>query len=146
MKKTICLVLAFAGIIIIACNNPKKDAKENPYQGAWEVTYTKVVYPDTTYENTQFANPTVKLLTKTHYAFGRQNGENKIGGGGGEYTYQGDSITFYPKYHSNYSSMMVGKSFVYKSKIEGDLWTISNVFKNDTLKVESTETWKRIIE
>jgi hypothetical protein len=145
MKKTICLVLAFTGICIIACNNPKKDLKENPYEGAWEITYSKAVYPDTTYETNQFAKPTVKLLTKKHYAFGRQEGENKITGGGGEYTYEGDIFTSYPKYHTG-GSLVVGKSIVFKSKIEGDLWTIYYGFKNDTLQVDVTETWKRIIE
>jgi hypothetical protein len=144
MKKTICFILTFAGILIIACNNLKKDVGENPYEGAWEITYSKAVYPDTTYETNQFANPTIKLLTKKHYAFGRQEGENKITGGGGEYTYEGDSFTSYPKYHTG--SGMVGNTIVFKSKIEGDLWTISTVYKNDTLQVDAIETWKRIIE
>jgi uncharacterized protein (TIGR02145 family) len=30
MKKTICLILAFVAILIIACNNPKKVLKEGP--------------------------------------------------------------------------------------------------------------------
>ena len=82
MKRTIYLILAYIAIIVIACNNPKKDVKEYPLQGAWEITYSKYIYPDTIIETTKFANPTVKLLTKTHYAFGRQAGENKIPGGG----------------------------------------------------------------
>ena len=144
MKKTIYLILAFVAILIIAFNNPEKEAKENPYEGAWEVTYVKYVYPDTIIETTQFANPNVKLLTKKHYAFGHQAGENQIVGGGGEYTYDGDTFTSYPKYHSNPG--LVGNKIVFKSKIEGDLWTISTVWKNDTLEVDGTETWKRIIE
>ncbi|MBA7542658.1 hypothetical protein ES705_34982 [subsurface metagenome] len=144
MKKTIYFILAIAAILIIACNNPKKDAKENPYQGAWEVTYSKAVYPDTTIETTQFANPTVKILTKKHFAFGNQVGENKTRGGGGEYTFEGDTYTEHIKYHS--ISFAVGKSVEFKSKIEGEMWTISTVWKNDTLDVESTEIWKRIIE
>ena len=144
MKKTIYFILAIAAILIIACNNPKKDAKENPYQGAWEVTYSKAVYPDTTIETTQFANPTVKILTKKHFAFGSQAGENKTWGGGGEYTFEGDTYTEHVKYHGN--SFVVGKSVEFKSKIEGEMWTISTVWKNDTLDVESTEIWKRIIE
>jgi len=144
MKKTICFVLAFAGILIIACKTTE-ETKESPYEGAWEITYSKRVYPDTTYETTQFANPTVKLLTEKHYAFGSQDGENKITGGGGEYTYEGDVFTSYPKYHTG-GSLVVGKSIVMKSKIEGDLWTISYGYKNDTLKFDATETWKRIKE
>ena len=106
--------------------------------------YSKVVYPDTTYERTKIANPTVKLLTKKHYAFGRQGGENLITGGGGEYTFKDDVFKSFPKYHT--SSSLVGDSIIMKSKIEGDLWTINYGFKNDTLQVDVTETWKRIIE
>ena len=144
MKKSICFILVIAAILIIACNNPKEDAKENPYQGAWEITYSKAVYPDTTIEKTQFANPTVKILTKKHFAFGSQAGENKVWGGGGEYTFEGDAYTEHIKYHGNSSA--IGKSVEFKSKIEEDMWTISTVWKDDTLKVEATEIWKRIIE
>lgn len=144
MKKTNYLILAFVAILIIACNNPEKVAKENPYEGAWEQTYSKLVYPDSTIETTQFANPHVKLLTKKHYAFGYQAGENKILGGGGEYTYDGDIFTSYPKYH--YYPGMVGNSLVFNSKIAEDLWTISFIYKNDTIQIDATETWKRIIE
>lgn len=143
MKKSICFILALSAVLIIACKT-SEETKESPYEGAWEITYSKYVYPDTTYETTQFANPTIKLLTEKHYAFGRQVGENKIAGGGGEYAYEGDTFTSYPKYHTG--SGMVGNTIVFKSKIEGDLWTISTVYKNDTLKVDATETWKRIKE
>ncbi len=144
MKNSIYFILAFVAILIIACNNPEKEAKENPYVGAWEVTYTKYVYPDSTIETTQFANPQVKLLTKKHYAFGYQAGENNILGGGGEYTFDGDIYTDYPKYH--YFPGAAGNKYVMKSKIEGDLWTISYVFKDDAIQVDATEIWKRIIE
>ncbi len=144
MKQPICFVLAFIAILIIACNNPKKAVIENPYAGAWEMTYSKYIYPDTTYETTQFAIPNVKLLTKKHYAFGRQLAEGKISGGGGEYSYEGDTFTSYPKYHSN--PFMVGNTIVFNSKIEGDLWTISYSAKADTITVEATEIWKRIPE
>ena len=144
MKKTVCLFLAFIAILLCACSNLKNDAKDYPLQGAWEITYSKYIYPDTIIESTKFANPTVKLLTKKHYAFGRQAGENKITGGGGEYSYDGNTFTSLPKYHS--SSMALGSTLVWKSKLEGDLWTISIVYKNDSIQIDGTETWKRIIE
>lgn len=144
MKKTIYLILALTAVLIIACNNQKKAVIENPYTGAWEITYSKSIYPDTTYESTQIANPTVKLLTNKHYAFGRQGGENLITGGGGEYTFKDDVFKSFPKYHTG--SFLVGDSIIMKSKIEGDLWTISYTLKRDTLTVFVTETWKRIPE
>ena len=144
MNKSICFVLAFIAILVISCNSPKKAVIKNPYAGAWEITYSKSIYPDTTYESTQIANPTVKLLTKKHYAFGRQGGENLITGGGGEYTFKDDVFKSFPKYHTG--SFLVGDSIIMKSKIEGDLWTISYSINVDSLKVDATETWKRIVE
>jgi hypothetical protein len=149
MKKTICFVLAVAGILIIGCNDTKKDAKINPYEGAWECTgrtffvhYLNGLKPDTT---VVVPIPyTVKLLTKKHYAQGRQTEKNEVVAGGGEYTYEGDTFTSYPKYHSIKEN--VGKTLVWKSKIEGDLWTFSSFNKNDTIQLENRETWKRIIE
>ena len=145
MKKIIYLIMAFVAVIIISCNNSKKETKGYPLQGAWELTYTKYVYPDTTYETTQFANPDVKLLTKRHFAFGLQSGADKIVGGGGEYTYDGNIYTEFVKYHT-WFSFFVGKSIEFKSTLKGDLWTISGIFKNDTLQINATETWKRIPE
>jgi hypothetical protein len=144
MKKTICFIFTFATFLIIACNNQKKAVIENPYVGAWEITYSKYIYPDSTYETSSFTNPTVKLLTNKHYAFGRQGGKNLITGGGGEYTFKDDVFKSFPKYHTG--SFIVGDSIVMKSKIEGDLWTISFSIKNDSLKVDATEIWKRIPE
>ncbi len=144
MKKTIYLILALTAILVISCNNPKKAVVENPYAGAWETTYTKYIYPDTTYETTQFANPSVKLLTGKHFSFGSQSGTNMIGGGGGEYSFTVDTYTEYIKYHS-YSSL-VGQTVNFKSKMEGDLWTISYSVKLDTIPIDATETWKRIPE
>ena len=145
MKKSICLILAFAVFLIIACNNSEKDEKLNPYEGAWESYSSKYVYPDTTIERTDRVNPTVKLLTKKHFAFGRQAGDKKVVGGGGEYTYDGDTYTEHVKYHSGFKAGSVS-SVDFKSKLNGDLWTIIYAVKNDTLQVDITETWKRIIE
>ncbi len=144
MKKTIYFELLIIAIMIIGCTNSKKAAIENPYVGAWLVTYTKYIYPDTIYETKNSVNPNVKLLTSKHYAFGRQSGKNLIIGGGGEYKFKDDVFKTYPKYHSN--SVLVGDSLIMKSKIEGDLWTITYSVDLDTLKVEATEIWKRIPE
>jgi hypothetical protein len=149
MKKTFWFILAFITIIIIACNNKKKDAEVNPYVGAWEsISTTYLVHylngqkPDTT-----IVVPyptTVKLLTKKHYALGRQTEKDVEVAGGGEYTYNGDTITTIRRYSSTKGA--IGKPSVWKSKIEGDLWKQSNTGKNDTVQYERIETWKRIHE
>lgn len=144
MKKTICLFSAITAILIFGCNNPDKDAKMSPLQGAWEITYAKYVSPDTTIEMTKFANPSVKVLTKKHFAFGSQSAQSQIAGGGGEYAYDGNTYTEFIKYSS--APFLVGKANVIKSSLNGDLWTISFTIKNDTVQWDATETWKRIIE
>ena len=141
MRKSIYLILTFVSILVIACTN--KDSKENPYEGAWVITYSKFVTPDTTIETTQFPNLAVKLLTKKHYALGMQIETGKIYGGGGEYKYEGDTFISYPKYHSSNSLM---DSIIWKSRLEGDQWTISTVYKKDSINNALTEIWKRIIE
>ena len=144
MKKTICFVLAFAGILIIACNNPDKDTMEYPLQGAWELTYAKWVFTDTTYELTQADNPSVKLLTKKHWALVRHGNMDESNGAAGEYTFDGDTYIENIKYHFN--SSMVGGSPAYKTSLEGDLWKISTVIMLDSFQVQGNETWKRIVE
>ena len=145
MKTIIYLVMISAMIIVFACSSPKAEVQENPYEGAWVQTYIKYGRPDSIIERTQFENPDIKLLTKKHYAFGHQSGENEIYGGGGEYSFKEDTFISYPKYHT--SSGVVGKTVVWKSKIEGDLWTISTVIiRKDSVKIERTQIWKRIPE
>jgi hypothetical protein len=145
MRKSIYLFLSFFVILIIACTgNKKQDVIKNPYEGAWEIIYHKVIYPDTTITTTRFENPVLKILSKKFYSFGNQLDQNRVWGGGGEYKVTGDTFISYPKYHSN--ARMVGDSIVFKSEIEGDRWTIYTVYKMDTLSLESTETWRRLIE
>lgn len=60
-----------------------------------------------------------------------------------ENIHMGDTFTSYP---NHYYQGMVGNSLVFNSKIAEDLWTISFVFKDDTIQIDATETWKRIIE
>jgi len=55
MKKTISLVLAFIAILIIACNNQRKLLLKILCR-CLEITHSKYVYPDTTYETTPRVN------------------------------------------------------------------------------------------
>jgi hypothetical protein len=151
MKKTICLVLAFIVILIIACNNPKKAVIENPYVGAWENTnITYIVHflngrkLDSTIVVPAKLPYIVKLVTKKHYAQGSQTVKDEIVAGGGEYTYSGDSVTNIRSYSS--VKGQIGKPVTRKSKIEGDLWKLSITVKNDTIQYDRIETWRRIPE
>jgi len=129
--------LLLLGTTSVLCQNSDK------LQGAWEIIYAEYIYPDTTIENTQFANPSVKLLTEKHFAFGFQdnNGES-ITAGGGEYSYNGETYTEHIKYHI--ASSIVGISIEFKSKLEGDKWTVSGVLPMDEGNTKMREIWKRI--
>src|SRR5665648_410698 len=100
MKKVIYLILVFAIILINGCTNSKKAEVENPYVGTWEhisskflIHYLNGEKPDTTYVVSNAFPYNVKLLTKKHYAVGHQTENDEFVGGGGEYTYNGDSVT-----------------------------------------------------
>jgi hypothetical protein len=142
MKKSICLILVFIAILIIACNNAKKDARESPLLGYWERVYYKEVFPDTTYESNQITEPEFKIVTNKHWAYGGQKGINKVAAGGGKYTYDGKNYTEYINYHN--ASLLIGQAITYKSTLEGDLWTITGILNLDTLNIGLTETWKRV--
>ena len=138
MKKLVLILLGFIVILSIGCSTSKNDSNENPLIGAWVITSSKYVSQDTTIDKTTFENPTVKLLTKKHFAFGSQSGENKVWGGGGEYSLVGDTYSETVKYHG--VSQAIGMTVKYKSTLNGDIWTISR------LDMNATETWKRIAE
>ena len=129
--------LLLLGTTSVLCQN------SDDLVGAWQINYSEYVYPDTTIENTQFANPSIKLLTKKRFAFGFQdnNGES-ITAGGGKYSYNGETYTEHIKYHI--ASSIVGISIEFKSKLEGDKWTISGVLPMDEGNTKMREIWKRI--
>jgi hypothetical protein len=138
-------------ILIIACNNQTKDENENPYVGAWQYIDTKYVLPDTTYTRTDTINMYhVKLLTKKNTIWALQTPGKEIRAGGGEYLVKPDSFLSAPKFH--WMNEVIGDTIRFKSKIEGELWTLSQDRKvyrkqlNDTLRYTYIESWKRIPE
>jgi len=119
--------------------------KADALVGAWEIQSSEYVY--TAYNDTligaEFVNPSVKILTKKHFAFGHliDDGES-ISAGGGEYTYKGETYTEHIKYHSH--SPAAGTSVEFKSKLEGDKWTIKGVIPGEDGDILLKEIWKRI--
>ena len=143
MKNFICLLFTIALMVFNSCNNSKQVINEYPLQGAWETFYIKRVYPDTTIIRSEMGkNLQVHIFTKKHFAFGWQYEENASSAGGGEYTFDGDSLRMVSKYH--WASFLVGKSVNYKVMISGDTLTRRGFFKNDTVQVEVIDKWRRI--
>ena len=139
MKKLMNLGIGFLllGTTSVLCQN------SDQLQGAWEIIYTEYAFPDTTTITTQFDNPTVKLLTKKHFAFGNlaSDGES-VRGGGGTYSFDGKTYTEHVKYHIY--TQVIGKSIKLESKLKGDKWTIKGVVPGDNGEVHLKEIWKRI--
>lgn len=139
MKKLMVIVIALLmlGTSSVLCQN------SNELQGVWECIYAKYVFPDSTMENSTFVNPSVKLLTKKHFAFGhlRDNRES-ISAGGGEYSYNGETYIEHIKYHTY--SALVGSSVEFKSELAGDKWTTKGVIPGVDGDIKLKEIWKRI--
>ena len=141
MKKQIFIAIVFLmlGTTCVLSQN------SDELQGALEIVYSEYVYTavNDTLIGAQFENPSVKLLTKSHFAFGNRttNGES-ISAGGGKYSYDGETYTEHIKYHSFISA--IGTSVEFKSKLEGDKWTILGMIPTDYGDVKTKEIWKRI--
>lgn len=141
MKKQICYAIVFLmlGPTCVLSQN------SDEIQGAWEIVYSEYVYTavNDTLIGAEFEYPSVKLLTKNHFAFGRRttNGES-ISAGGGKYSYGGETYTEHIKYHTH--SPAVGTSVEFKSKLEGNKWTIKGVIPGDDGDIKLKEIWKRI--
>ena len=142
MRMLIAFNLAF--IVLLATCTSKDTAEvskkeSNKLEGAWEIVYSKYTSTDTTIERTQIENPSTKILTSTHFAFGWQSDDGKeVWSGGGRYTLDGDTYTEIIEYHS--APELVGKSISFNCRLEGDKWYNSG----NLLGYQMLEIWRRI--
>ena len=128
--------LLLVALPLLAACSP--ESERSPMEGAWEMisgTYT-TTNPDTTWELTM---PQIKILTESHFAFGRQN-EFGAFAGGGRYTVDSDNYTEIIEYHSD--PLAVDTTLVFDYRLEGDtLWYHSgNIGPNFHLE----EVWRRV--
>ena len=128
-------VLLLIALPFLAACSPQSEER-TPLEGAWEMTSGTYTTPDTT---TEVTTPQVKILTDTHFAFGRQN-EFGAFAGGGRYTLDDSTYTEIVEYHSD--TLAAGNTLVFKYRLEGDsLWYHSgNIGPNFYLE----EVWQRI--
>ncbi len=125
-----------------ACQSEGQTAEQqaNPLQGTWKIVYQRVSTPDTTVEHGEQTPPSRKVLNATHFATGRQTGENSISAVGGRYIYDGSTYTEIIQYH--FIGALVGDTITFDTQLKGDtIWTISGTI-GDTLELE--ETWRRV--
>ncbi len=99
----------------------------HPLVGSWVMVSQKIVHPDRVEEPLKMGETLpgdrrqVKILTESHFAFGRQseNGED-LTAGGGSYVVKGDTYTEVIEYHT--SAPLVGSEIPFIWRVEGDLW------------------------
>jgi len=145
ISSTISFILV--GMAILSCTTqpPIEQEEKKSLEGAWELIYSEYVYTavNDTLIGAEFEYPPVKLLTKNHVAFGRRKpNDESISAGGGKYSYDGETYTFHIKYHTH--TPAVGTKVEFKSKLEGDKWTIKGVIPGVDGDILLKEIWKRI--
>lgn len=107
-------------------------------EGTWELVSLKLIYADSTVDRTGEIPPTLKILNSTHFAFGRQMGEEEVYAGGGRYSFDGDTYTEHIEFHS--ASGIVGQSITFDARVEDDLWYHSGLIDDFTLE----EVWRKV--
>ena len=137
MQRSYYLAALLLGVLpLLAACSPEPE--RGPMEGAWEMisgTYT-TTDPDTTWELTI---PQIKILTQSHFAFGRQN-EFGAFAGGGRYTVDDEHYTEIVEYHSD--PLAADTTLVFDYRIEGDtLWYHSGTI-GPNFRLE--EVWRRV--
>ena len=127
------LALLVALPLLAACS---PTSERGPVEGAWEMVSGTYTTPDTTMELTM---PQIKILTASHFAFGRQNEEGAFAGGG-RYTVDANSYTEIIEYHSD--PLAADTTLVFDYRLEGDtLWYHSGNIGPD---FHLEEVWRRV--
>jgi hypothetical protein len=121
--------------------------QENKLEGTWELVSGKLMLPDQTIElpRTGYEHE-IKILNKTHFATILQDtSTNEIYSNAGTYVLTEDTYTEYQEFNSGIT--MIGKTYSFKSNIEGDKWTISGPVEkpeSDIPEWKIHEVWKRV--
>lgn len=116
-----------------------EEEQANSLEGAWQRIRFNFVYPDTTVTGEEGNPPSIKILTPTHFAFGRQTEEGEdVFSGGGRYSLDEDQYTEHIEYHSDIG--LVGESIPFDYRLEGDLWYHSGQIGEMRLE----EVWRRL--
>jgi len=126
-------------ILFSLCINTTSLFAQAPLEGTWQATYLEFNTPDTTYKSSgDDASSQVKVINQTHFATISQ-GEDKQSSmfNGGKYELTKDTYTEHLEYFSN--PKQIGKSYTFKSKLNGDEWEITGPIAKDG---EEPTTWK----
>ena len=145
MKK---LSLLFLSLLLYssAFSQDHMPPTDHPLTGEWKLVFQRSVFE--THIDTMLAfgdhlkgGDQTKILTNTHFAFGRQSddGEN-VTAGGGKYRIEGNKYIEMIEYHT--SGPLVGTEIAFSWEIKNEMWYHQGEFSNFRLE----EVWVRIEE
>jgi len=129
------LTAVTAGLVValVGCQ-PAND--RGPLEGAWELREATYTTPDTTMA---MEETLTKILTATHFAFGRQGEEGPFAGGG-RYEFDGETYTEFVDYHID--SEALDQTLTFEAEFEGDSIWYHRGNVGEDLHLE--EVWHRI--
>jgi hypothetical protein len=144
MKVKYLLITVISFICLVSC----AAEKNNPLEGTWALISGK----NTTASGTTEYSPgelgrVLKIINKTHFATVSQD-TAKMGTyfNAGNYSFSEDIYTENIEFFSS-DTELIGSTFSYKIKIEGDQFTLSGPLKKEgesEPEWQSVEIWKKI--
>jgi hypothetical protein len=130
MKVTFLLITVVSFVCLFSCATEKS----NQLEGTWVLS------------SGEFAGA-LKIINKTHFATVSQDtSEHRSHFNAGTYSFSGDTYTENIEFFSVFPEI-IGDSFSYKIKIEGNQFTMSPLKKEGETEPESQiqqEVWERI--
>lgn len=142
--KTLLLFLLATLLVSNAYAQEHMPPADHPLVGEWKLVFQRSVFEthiDTTLAMGEHlpGGDQTKIITNTHFAFGRQSddGEN-VTAGGGRYRVEGNSYIEMIEYHT--SGPLVGTEIPFSWEIKNGMWHHQGSFSNFKLE----EVWVRI--
>jgi hypothetical protein len=110
--------------------------------GTWEMVFPVVAAPDSSGSGHESKGGALKILNKTHFAFGIWTPDGRVLAGGGRYKYDGKTYTEMIEYH--FIPALVGKSLEFQCALKGDKWYHFGTYEVDGQRSQMNEVWRRV--
>jgi hypothetical protein len=139
-----CVVVVLNACTSAASNSTNAPASfapaNNSFIGTWELVSTHVSRNDSTLmRGTGAEFRSLKMLNNTHFSVITRRGEQFLRAAAGRYTLNGENYTEMIDV-SSATTFTPGAQYSFKSKIEGDTWTIDG--GSGATRVQ--EVWRRV--
>jgi hypothetical protein len=134
--------LCFAIVLLLAASMQGCCPAKYRLMGTWEMVSPTVAVPDTSGGGHEGRGGAIKVLNKTHFAFGIWTPDGHVFAGGGRYKYDGGKYTEIIEYH--FIPTLVGKSLEFHCILKGDKWYHFGTYEVDGQRSEMNEVWRRV--